>query len=157
MTSASSRTSRTLLTGAVVLPDRVVSDGAVAVTDGIISYAGERGALSADWVDVAEPDGWQAGLTLLPGLVDIHCHGGNGGEFGADAGGGHRAARHHHQQGTTTIVTRRYDGITWAVLFDQRDDPSGLPYDYTTISAPLHNVANATTTWPTTDLFGQYY
>ena len=32
MTSASSRTSRTLLTGAVVLPDRVVSDGAVAVT-----------------------------------------------------------------------------------------------------------------------------
>jgi N-acetylglucosamine-6-phosphate deacetylase len=104
VTSASSRTSRTLLTGAVVLPDRVVSDGAVAVTDGTIRYAGERGALPADWVDVAEPDGWQAGLTLLPGLVDIHCHGGNGGEFGADAGGAHRAARHHHQHGSTTVV-----------------------------------------------------
>ena len=49
-----------------------------------------------------------------------------------------------------------YDGITWAVLFDQRDDPSGLAYDYNAISAPLHNVANAMTTWPTVDLFGQY-
>lgn len=59
--------------------------------------------------------------------------------------------------GTTTIVTRRFDGITWAVLFDQRDDPSGLTYDYDDISAPLHNVANSTTTWPTVDLFSQYY
>jgi N-acetylglucosamine-6-phosphate deacetylase len=104
VTSASPRTSRTLLTGAVVLPDRVVTDGAVAVTDGTIAYAGERSSLPTDWVDVAEPDWWQAGLTLLPGLVDIHCHGGNGGEFGADPAGAHRAARHHHQHGSTTVV-----------------------------------------------------
>lgn len=104
MTSASPRTSRTLLTGAVVLPDRVVTDGAVAVTDSSIAYAGERGSLPADWVEVAEPDGWQAGLTLLPGLVDLHCHGGNGGEFGADPVSAHRAARHHHQHGSTTVV-----------------------------------------------------
>ncbi|SDO67236.1 N-acetylglucosamine 6-phosphate deacetylase [Pedococcus dokdonensis] len=104
MTSASPRTSRTVLTGAVVLPDRVVGDGAVAVAEGTIAYAGERASLPDDWAEVAEPDGWQAGLTLLPGLVDIHCHGGNGGEFGPDAGGSHRAARHHHGQGTTTVV-----------------------------------------------------
>ena len=104
MTSASPRTSRTLLTGAVVLPDRVVTDGAVAVTDGTIAYAGDRRTLPADWVDVAEPDGWEAGLTLLPGLVDLHCHGGNGGEFGADAASAHRAARHHHRHGSTTVV-----------------------------------------------------
>lgn len=104
MTHASPRTTRTLLTGAVVLPDRVVSDGAVAVTDDTITYAGERGSLPPDWVDVAEPDGWRAGLTLLPGLVDLHCHGGNGGEFGPDAAGAHRAARHHHRHGSTTVV-----------------------------------------------------
>ena len=69
-----------------------------------IAYAGDRASLPEEWVDVAEPDGWQAGLTLLPGLVDLHCHGGNGGEFGPDAASAHRAARHHHQQGTTTIV-----------------------------------------------------
>jgi hypothetical protein len=45
----------------------------------------------------------------------------------------------------------------WGVLFDQRDDPSGPAYDYNAISAPLHNVANAMTTWPTVDLFGQYF
>jgi len=104
VTSASPRTSRILLTGAVVLPDRVVTDGAVAVTDHTIEYVGERGSLPPGWVDVAEPDGWQAGLTLLPGLVDVHCHGGNGGEFGADPGSAHRAARHHHQHGSTTVV-----------------------------------------------------
>ncbi|GAA2159364.1 N-acetylglucosamine-6-phosphate deacetylase [Pedococcus bigeumensis] len=104
MTSASARPTRTLLTGAVVLPDRIVADGAVAVSDGTIAYAGERTSLPGAWVDVAEPDGWQAGLTLLPGLVDIHCHGGNGGEFGPDAASAHRAARHHHQQGSTTVV-----------------------------------------------------
>lgn len=93
-----------LLTGAVVLADRVVADGAVAVLDDTIAYAGERGSLPAGWSDVAEPDGWEAGLTLLPGLVDIHCHGGNGGEFGPDPAGSHRAARHHHQHGSTTVV-----------------------------------------------------
>ncbi|GLY79417.1 hypothetical protein Airi01_076840 [Actinoallomurus iriomotensis] len=79
------------------------------------------------------------------------------GWFVRDVTGGQNTWHDGSLQGTTTIVTRRYDGITWAVLFDQRDDPSGLPYDYTTISTPLHNVANATTTWPTTDLFSQYY
>ena len=50
------------------------------------------------------PTAGRPALTLLPGLVDIHCHGGNGGEFGPDAGGAHRAARHHHQHGSTTVV-----------------------------------------------------
>ncbi|WP_457253491.1 N-acetylglucosamine-6-phosphate deacetylase [Pedococcus sp. P5_B7] len=104
MTSSATDTGRLLLTGRVVTPDGVIGDGAVAVTDGSIAYAGERGSLPSDWAEVAEPAGWQAGLTLLPGLVDIHCHGGNGGEFGPDAASAHRAARHHHQQGSTTIV-----------------------------------------------------
>lgn len=58
--------------------------------------------------------------------------------------------------GTSTIVTRRTDGVTWALFFDQHDDPSGLSYGYSALSAPLHRVANGLTTWPSTDLFSRY-
>lgn len=104
MTPATPSAHRILLTGTVVLPDRVVADGAVAVTDTVVSYAGERSSLPPDWVGVASPQGWRAGLTLLPGLVDIHCHGGNGGEFGPDVESGRRAATHHHDHGSTTVI-----------------------------------------------------
>ena len=104
MTPSAADPRRLLLTGRVVTPEGVVGDGAVAVEGARVAYAGARASLPPAWVDVAEPDGWQAGLTLLPGLVDLHCHGGNGGEFGPDPASAHRAARHHHQHGTTTIV-----------------------------------------------------
>jgi hypothetical protein len=58
------------------------------------------------------------------------------GWFVRDVTGGQNTWHDGSLAGTTTIVTRRYDGITWAVL---------------------HDVANATTTWPTIDLFDQYY
>jgi N-acetylglucosamine-6-phosphate deacetylase len=104
VTSASPSPQRILLTGTVVLPDRVVSDGAVAVTDTLITYAGERTSLPQEWVGLPTPQGWRAGLTLLPGLVDIHCHGGNGGEFGPDLKSGRKAAAYHHAHGSTTII-----------------------------------------------------
>lgn len=104
MTPATPSAHRILLTGTVVLPDRVVADGAVAVTDTVVTYAGERSSLPPDWVGVASPQGWRPGLTLLPGLVDIHCHGGNGGEFGPDVESGRRAAAHHHDHGSTTVI-----------------------------------------------------
>ena len=104
MTSASPSPHRILLTGSIVLPDRVVTDGAVVVSDTLITYAGERTSLPEQWVGVASPEGWRAGLTLLPGLVDIHCHGGNGGEFGPDVQSGRTAAAHHHAHGSTTVI-----------------------------------------------------
>ena len=88
-----------LLTGRVVTPAGVVDDGVVVVVDDRISWVGPRRDLGER--AGAEPDGWAAGRTLLPGLVDLHCHGGAGGEFGADADAGRdrRAApppsRHH--------------------------------------------------------------
>ncbi|MEU0482495.1 serine hydrolase domain-containing protein [Streptosporangium sp. NPDC006013] len=56
--------------------------------------------------------------------------------------------------GTSTLMVRRYDGLSWVVLFDQRDDPSGLGYG--DIDSLLHKAANAVTTWPTTNLFSTY-
>lgn len=74
-----------------------------------------------------------------------------------DVTGGRNTWHSGALDGTSTIVTRRYDGVTWALLFDQRDDPSGLTYDYDDFSAPLHKVANAVATWPSTNLFGTYF
>jgi CubicO group peptidase (beta-lactamase class C family) len=56
--------------------------------------------------------------------------------------------------GTSTLMVRRYDGLDWVVLFDQRDDPSGL--DYGAIDGALHTAADAVTHWPSGDLFPNY-
>jgi CubicO group peptidase (beta-lactamase class C family) len=56
--------------------------------------------------------------------------------------------------GTSTLMVRRSDGLDWAVLFDQRDDPSGL--DYGDIDPALHTAADAVTHWPKGDLFPNY-
>ena len=92
----------TLLTGRVVTPAGIVDDGAVVVEGDRISWVGPRGELQPG--AGVEPDGWAAGRTLLPGLVDLHCHGGAGAEFGADADAGRTAARHHLRHGTTSLV-----------------------------------------------------
>jgi N-acetylglucosamine-6-phosphate deacetylase len=93
---------RQVLTGTVVLPDRLVTDGAVVVAGDRIVHAGRRDdpAVPADGTRVALPPD----VLLLPGLVDLHCHGGAGGEFGSDEEAARRAARYHHRSGTTTVV-----------------------------------------------------
>ncbi|MEV0588989.1 serine hydrolase domain-containing protein [Nonomuraea sp. NPDC050310] len=57
-------------------------------------------------------------------------------------------------QGTSTLLVRRYDGITYAALFNQRDDASGLSYN--DIDGLLYRAANSVTSWPTGDLFPLY-
>ena len=97
----------TLLTGRVVGPTAVVDDGAVVVDGDHIAWVGRRVDLEGapgEVAGAAAPEGWSAGRTLLPGLVDVHCHGGAGGEFGADPYSARTAARHHLLQGTTSLV-----------------------------------------------------
>ncbi|MQY04232.1 serine hydrolase domain-containing protein [Actinomadura macrotermitis] len=59
------------------------------------------------------------------------------------------------QPGTSALLVRRYDGTTYAVLFDQRDDPSKL--SYSDIDPALYNAANAVRTWPTGNLYSRYF
>jgi len=94
----------TLLTGRCVTASGVVDDGALVVESDRIRYAGPASEVPSRWRDAALPADWPARPTLLPGLVDIHCHGGAGGEFGADAGSATTAVRHHHTSGTTTLL-----------------------------------------------------
>ena len=56
--------------------------------------------------------------------------------------------------GTATLLVRRWDGLSWAVLFNQRSDDSSLPD--AAIDPALHRAADATGEWPSEDLFVRY-
>ncbi|MDE2125565.1 MAG: beta-lactamase family protein [Armatimonadetes bacterium] len=53
--------------------------------------------------------------------------------------------------GTNTWLVRRWDGLAWAALFNQRDTGNGLSDGE--IDANLHPAADAVTHWPDYDLF----
>lgn len=82
-----------------LFPDRAAPDSAVKVGDGAILEIGRRGSLTAD--DVIDGEG----LYLAPGFMDIHVHGGGGGDFmDADDGSFRAALTAHMKHGTTSIV-----------------------------------------------------
>jgi N-acetylglucosamine-6-phosphate deacetylase len=87
----------TVLRGAVVTPDAIIDDGAVAFDGQRITTVG-RASTMTPTEELPED------VLLLPGLVDIHCHGGGGGEFGADEDSARHAAAHHHRSGTTSVM-----------------------------------------------------
>ncbi len=88
--------------GDVVTPTEVLPDGAVAVVDGRIAWVGP-----ADDVPMAHrPPAPAPGTLVLPGLVDVHCHGGGGASFpdATSLDDVRRAADEHLRHGTTTLV-----------------------------------------------------
>lgn len=93
-----------LLTGRLVTPLAVVNDGAVVIEGDRIAFAGKASELPQEWGDAQAPSGWIGNRTLMPGLVDVHCHGGAGGELGPDAASARMAVDHHHGSGTTSLV-----------------------------------------------------
>ncbi|MGB8645989.1 MAG: serine hydrolase [Anaerolineae bacterium] len=59
--------------------------------------------------------------------------------------------------GTYTFLVRRFDGLNWAMLFNQRDnaaDPNSSTYDQ--IDGMMHQAADAVTAWHNYDLFEEY-
>ncbi|KAB8188028.1 serine hydrolase domain-containing protein [Microbispora catharanthi] len=57
--------------------------------------------------------------------------------------------------GTSTLMVRRYDGLSWVVLFNRWNDATERSFT-DDIDYPLHVVADKITDWPTTDLFPSY-
>ncbi|OLT45527.1 N-acetylglucosamine-6-phosphate deacetylase [Cellulosimicrobium sp. CUA-896] len=96
-----------VLTGRVVLPAAVLDDGAVVLDGERLAWVGARRDLTAAGYPDAAPDaGPGEGRTILPGLVDLHDHGGGGASF-PDATSAHEAqvaAREHLRHGTTSLV-----------------------------------------------------
>jgi CubicO group peptidase (beta-lactamase class C family) len=57
--------------------------------------------------------------------------------------------------GTFTLLVRTYSGLSWAVLFNRRDDASGLSYN--DIDSAMWTAANAVSSWPSHDFFPNYF
>ena len=88
----------TLTGGRVVTPDGVLESGWLAVRDGRILAVGEGTPPDGPTTDVG-------GSWLVPGFVDIHCHGGGGEAFtNADPDRVRKAASAHRRHGTTTLL-----------------------------------------------------
>lgn len=103
--SADSRPGPVVLRGEVVTPSEVVPDGAVVLDGGRIAWVGAVAQLPGAWVDDLPPVP-APGTMLLPGLVDVHDHGGGGVSF-PDATTREQvlvAAREHLRHGTTSLV-----------------------------------------------------
>lgn len=98
MTSRASDTT-TVLRGRVVAPARTIPDGVVVLDGDTIAHVGP-----ADSSPVPPPP--PSAATVLPGLVDVHCHGGGGAGFpdATSEDEARLAVREHLAHGTTTLV-----------------------------------------------------
>lgn len=90
----------------------LISDG-LKVTDGVLAVDGDRISFAGNKDDFAAlPDAADyeirelaAGTTIIPGLVDLHCHGALGADFSApDHSSITGALEHLHRSGTTTLL-----------------------------------------------------
>ncbi|MGW1682429.1 N-acetylglucosamine-6-phosphate deacetylase [Saccharopolyspora sp. NPDC002376] len=87
-----------LASGQVVTPDGVLDRGWVRVSGGKIAAVGTGPTPEGQVVDLR-------GQWLVPGFVDIHCHGGGGGSFTSIEVDQARAAiAAHRRHGTTTMM-----------------------------------------------------
>lgn len=88
------------LRGRVVTPGATLPDGVVVIDGSTLTWVGA--AEHAPLRDLPEP----TGHTLLPGLVDVHCHGGGGAGFpeATDLTQVRTAVTEHRRHGTTTLV-----------------------------------------------------
>ncbi|MFI6572909.1 N-acetylglucosamine-6-phosphate deacetylase [Nocardia fluminea] len=77
-----------------------IADGVVEFEDGLISWVGDVANHPAhERLPVPNDD------LVLPGLIDLHCHGGAGFGFpNADVAGARVAAAHHRAHGTTGLM-----------------------------------------------------
>jgi len=58
----------------IITPLKVIKNGIVIVDDGVIEYVGEKEKAA----DLVSYNNVYRGEYIVPGFIDIHCHGGNG-------------------------------------------------------------------------------
>lgn len=94
---------RTVVSGRVHTGHAEHQDGLVVVEGDRVVHAGPRSCYSGG--DAEEHLVLGPGQMVLPGLVDVHCHGGFGADFSSSEEGLIRATLDaFHRQGTTTLV-----------------------------------------------------
>lgn len=98
-----------VLRGRVVTPDQVIEEGAIVIERDRIVWVGAVVSATAPAslaAIVAAAPAPVPGTILLPGLIDVHDHGGGGASFpdAADVDDARGAAREHLNHGTTSLV-----------------------------------------------------
>ena len=92
-----------LVRGRLVTPEAEIADGVVVIEGDLFAWVGPAAELPATWTRLLPP----ASTTLvLPGLVDVHNHGGGGASF-PDAEGraeAEQAVAEHRRHGTTRML-----------------------------------------------------
>ena len=58
----------------IITPLKIIENGIVIVKDSMIEYVGEEKKAA----DLASYNNVYKGEYIVPGFIDIHCHGGNG-------------------------------------------------------------------------------
>ena len=112
------RTSQQSPIDLVIHSARLVSGGTVT-TDAFVAFAGNTVAAvgtGADWTQLDAVEAFDAdGLTLTPGFIDIHGHGGNACSFDDGADSIRSALQVHRAHGTTrsvlSLVTASVDDL----------------------------------------------
>ncbi len=89
------------------LSGRLVTEAGI-IDDGVLRWEGSRiteaGIVDRDGAD-AEVERLPEGFLILPGLIDLHCHGAGGGDFTSGSTGEVEAAAVHlHRSGSTTFL-----------------------------------------------------
>ncbi|WP_348994438.1 N-acetylglucosamine-6-phosphate deacetylase [Pseudarthrobacter sp. AL20] len=94
-----------VLQGTVITDGSVHPGNVVAVRDDRIVYVGPPDDCDASYLEEATPVTVPEGGAILPGLVDVHCHGAAGAEFPSGNTDASRAAVDFlHDSGTTTLL-----------------------------------------------------
>ena len=114
------------LIGQLVLPDRLVPDGALVVRDGVIAFSGrEKDAPAGSLEGARRIDG-----LIAPGFVDIHCHAGTVAYCHIEQ---EETARHHLEHGTTGMLMTMYRNIPHDVILATCDKIKALMPKYRNI------------------------
>lgn len=92
-----------LVRGRVVTPEAEIDDGVVVCEDGLIAWVGPVDQLPERWTPDLPEDREQL---VLPGLVDVHNHGGGGASFpdATEVDQAERAVAEHRRHGTTRML-----------------------------------------------------
>lgn len=134
--TATSAPHRYALTGRLLSPGLDIARGIIAVEGHRIAFAGDEHEFSfVDGAAEFELRESPEGTIIIPGLIDLHCHGAAGGDFpSGDPIAIQRAIEHLHRSGTTTflaslVTANRADMLGAAAVlaeFAQRGDIAGI-------------------------------
>lgn len=106
----------------IITPYRTIKNGTLVITDGTIAYVGEENMPIEGAVEIDAQNQY-----VSPGFIDIHIHGGGGGDFmDGDINAFLTIANTHAQYGTTalcptTLTAEKEDLLKTLKLYEAAD------------------------------------